>query len=351
MAINTTNSAQIVNEIPHLKIWRDVQLALVLVGLAIVTALIFAPALGLNLFWNLIIPLAPAIFALIPGIWRNICPMATISLLPRHFGLSNRKLVSEKLHSHFTLLGIFGLLLIVPLRHLSLNNNGPFTALMLISAAIIAIIAGFKYEWRSAWCSALCPIHPVEKLYGTVALITVDNLHCSSCERCYSPCSDSTKSMTPIITNNNALEKRLGLILTGGFLGYVWGWYQVPDYYGTLLFNDIFNAFFWPIGGFIVSAKLFSLLYNTSTKEINSLWVRLFATAAVGCYYWYRLPMLFGWGTLPGNGVLVDLSSTFPIWFPNLLQVLTSGFFIWFMIIRRTENKSWLVRPAYSESV
>jgi len=117
MDTNNAQPANNINEIPHLTIWRDLQLALVLTGLAVVTALLFAPALGLNLFWNLIIPVAPAILVIIPGIWRNICPMATTGLLPRHFGLSKRKIVSEKLHTHFTMIGIIGLLLIVPRRH------------------------------------------------------------------------------------------------------------------------------------------------------------------------------------------------------------------------------------------
>lgn len=302
MDVIIIKSSKTYNEIPYLKVWRVLQLTLLLVGLVVVTSLIFIPALGLTLFWNLIIPVAPAIFVIIPGIWRNICPMATIGLLPRHFGFSKRKKISEKLRSYFSLAGIIGLLLILPLRHLSLNNNGPYTAAMLISAAVIAIIVGFRYEWRSVWCSALCPIHSVDKLYGTVALNTVDNAHCSNCERCYAPCADSTKRMSAVISNNNNLEKKLGLILTGGFLGYVWGWYQVPDYYGNIQFNQIVNAFLWPIGGFIASAGIFLALCTRQSKELKLVFVRLFAVAAVSCYYWYRLPMLFGWSNLPNSG-------------------------------------------------
>jgi len=336
-------------QISHIKIWRDLQLALLLIAMAIVAALLWLPNLGLNLFWNLVIPVAPAILVIIPGIWRNICPMATTSLLPRHFGLSRRKQISVKMHSYYTLAGIVGLLLIVPLRHLSLNNNGPFTAYMLLAAAAIAVIVGLRYEWRSAWCSALCPIHPVEKLYGTYALNTVDNAHCSSCEKCHSPCADSTKAMTAVITANTTQEKQLGLILTGGFFGYVWGWFQVPDYYGALSFGNIINAFFWPLAGFAVTAWIFLQLHQKVSKKSKALLVRIFAIAAVSCYYWYRLPMLFGWSELPGSGMLIDLSNVVPVWFPDLLQIFTTGFFIWFMLIRHTENKSWSNRPAYAE--
>jgi len=118
-----------------------------------------------------------------------------------------------------------------------------------------------------------------------------------------------------------------------------------------LQFSNILNAFFWPLGGFILSATVFLKIYRASSKEVKSFLIRLFATAAVSCYYWYRLPMLFGWSKLAGNGMLVDLSGFLPIWFPDILQLLTSGFFIWFMMIRKAKKMSWSIRPAYSKSI
>ena len=63
--------------------WLSLQLVLWLIGALVVALLLVKPYWGLNLFWNLIIPIAPALLVLIPGVWRNICPMASTALLPK----------------------------------------------------------------------------------------------------------------------------------------------------------------------------------------------------------------------------------------------------------------------------
>ena len=49
-------------------IWRIVQFAVWLVGAAILTCLLFFPPLGILLFWNVLIPIAPFLFVVAPGI-------------------------------------------------------------------------------------------------------------------------------------------------------------------------------------------------------------------------------------------------------------------------------------------
>ncbi|PCJ96376.1 MAG: ferredoxin [Zetaproteobacteria bacterium] len=334
--------------IPYFFLWRILQLILLVIGVVLVAALLFLPNLGIALFWNLIIPVAPAIVVIIPGIWRNICPMASVSLLPRHLGFSKRQIISERTHGYFTLIGFCALLIIVCLRHLGLNISGPSTAFMLVGAAALAFLIGCKYEWKSAWCSGLCPIHPVEKLYGTAAAVTVPNAHCTNCEKCFTPCSDSTKAMTPLVTNNKKLENMLGLSMVGGFFGYIWGWYHVPDYTFPIQLSNVIYAFSLPLGGFMFSLGFFLLLYTKASKQRQAFLIRFFAMAAVSCYYWYRIPMLFGWGLFPKQSMLVDLTDIMPHWFPIVSQIMTTIFFIWFMILRKTDKRSWSIRPAYS---
>ena len=58
-------------------IWKAAQAAVWLVGAVILTCLLFFPPVGLLLFWNILIPVAPALFVLAVGVWRNVCPLAT----------------------------------------------------------------------------------------------------------------------------------------------------------------------------------------------------------------------------------------------------------------------------------
>ena len=46
--------------------------------------------LGLTLFWGLAVPLLPAVLVMAPGLWRQVCPMATLNQLPRQGGFTPR---------------------------------------------------------------------------------------------------------------------------------------------------------------------------------------------------------------------------------------------------------------------
>lgn len=332
--------------------WKTIQILLWLIGVTIVGLLIVKPDLGILLFWNLLIPIAPAIVVIIPGVWRNICPMSSTALLLTKLGLSKQKKLSTNNSGMLFAIGVIALILIVPLRHLLLNTSGTATAAMLLITAAIAIVMGFKYQWRSGWCASLCPIHSVERLYGSTPAFTTDNAHCTTCEKCTSVCPDSTKQMTAVITRNISMEKLAGLVMTGGFVGYIWGWYHVPDYL-QVGFWQVFTAYAWPLGCGLISLTIYlsirTQLAPAAIKEMN----KVFATSAIICYYWYRLPSLIGMGLFPNDGVLINLSGVLPWWFPVLLKVASAMFFIWFMFIRNKnrQKRSWNVRPEYAIKV
>ncbi len=324
--------------------WRTIQYVLMLAGVALTLTLIYLPQVGLDIFWNGLIPIAPALIVIAPGLWRNICPLATLSLLPRRFRFSRRAIPQPRQAAILLTLGLIALLLIVPLRHLSLNTNGPMTALMLIVASFCAFTLGIAYEWRGAWCNSLCPINPAEKLYGLMPGITVPNARCDDCDKCYTPCPDSTLSMNPMVTRPSRIEKMAGYIMAGGFAGFIWGWYQIPDYQTAVTATEIAAAYAWPFGGALVSLMLFFLARKIlpASKTRRKL-IKLFATAAVCIYYWYRIPLLAGFGPHPGSGMLLDIHTTFPN-LPLVSRIVTTAFFIWFMLMRDEPRISWMSR-------
>lgn len=330
----------------HMDLWHGIQLACVALSAVLVYLLVFHPAVGLNLFWNTLIPIAPALIVIWPGLWRNVCPVASLSQLPRRLGFSSARELPPDLSGWLAMAALFLLLLILPLRHIVLNHDGRLTALMLILAVMAALWTGARYRFRSGWCAALCPIHPVEKLYGFAPAATFENRQCGSCAKCTQPCPDSTKGLLPVVSRRGRFHRIVGNLLAGGFAGYVWGWYQVPDYPGGAALPQIIAAYAWPIAGFVVSYLCFAVCWGLlKTKRRRFALVRVFACAAVVVYYWYRLPMLVGFGAFPETGVLVDLSADLPGWYPAAAHLLSSSFFIWFMLIRRAPAASWLKRP------
>ena len=327
--------------------WGLLQVALLIAGMVLCMTLLLWPTVGIDIMWNMLIPVAPALIVVAPGLWRNICPMATLSLLPRRFGWSRRRILSRSRAGVFLAVGLVGLLLIVPLRHLSLNTDGPATALMLFLSALVAFSAGTVYELRSGWCNSLCPIHPAEKLYGMSPAITPVNARCDTCHQCSTPCPDSTRSMTPVVTGPALIERIVGHVMAGGFVGFIWGWYRVPDFAASAVnLNEVVSAYSWPFAAGIVTLTVYLVIrtWVCQNPADRRLLVKLFATAAVSTYYWYRIPALLGFGPFPGSGMLWDLSKSLPD-LQMVSRVLTTSFFVWFLLLRDDPRASWLTRP------
>lgn len=329
-------------------IWRTIQTAVWLIGIAILFFLIFYPTVGINLFWNILIPVAPALLVVATGVWRNVCPLATTTLFPRHIGLWKRKKLSITSQAKFNLIGILALCLIVPLRHAIFNTNGLATAILIISLAVFAVIIASVYEWKSAWCSGLCPIYPVEKLYGSKVLLSVPNAHCHQCMNCSLPCPDSTPGIHPNFVKKTIYHRMGGLLMVGGFPGFVWGWFQTPDYTSITSFTQIVDIYKPPVLGFLATLILYWILSQLFTKKYERVLISIFAASAVACYYWYRIPSLFGFGTFKNDGMLINLSHTLPAWTISIIILATTTFFFWWIVFRHPHKKSWLVRPQYA---
>jgi len=326
--------------------WQLCQDALLLLGVALVATLLISPSLGLDLLWNGLIPLAPILLVVFPGVWRNVCPMASFSLLPQRLGLGLHRPLPRHQAALFTLLGFIALILIVPLRHISLDTNANASALMLLFAATVAILAGLFYESRSAWCNSLCPIHPAEKLYGQIPAWTAINARCEHCCKCSRPCPDSARLINPTITGSTGVEQIVGHVMLGGFSGFIWGWHQVGDINGPLTSGDIFIAYAWPIGAGAISLSSYTLAYriygkSPDTRRQLSIF---YSWAAVTVYYWFRIPALMGFSDHPGTGILFDWTGQgeWPAWISRLLS---TTFLTWFMLLRNKTGSSWLTRP------
>lgn len=333
-------------------VWRGVQGLVFLVGLTIFLLLILVPPLGLHAFWNVLIPVAPALLVFAPGFWRNVCPLATAALLPRHLNRSLRRKLPERWNQRLNFFAIVLLLAIVPLRHVILNASGPATALAIASLAILAVFFGFVFEWKSGWCSGLCPVHPVEKLYGAKPALSLKNAHCHSCAQCVSVCPDSVATRHLLRRRPGPLQRASEFLMVGGFPGFIWGWFQVPDLGAQGGWTALPGAYALPLGGMALTLALYAALRALAGAGPNSRrrLVDVFACASVSCYYWFRLPALLGFGPHPGNGMLLDLRGMLPESAPVVLRVTTTGLFFWWLVLRRGGLAKWALRPPLTKA-
>ena len=332
-------------------IWRIVQTAVWLVGATILTCLLFFPKLGVLLFWNILIPVAPVLFVVAVGIWRNVCPLATTNLLPRQLGLSKRKKLTATQLGKLNLIAVVALFVIVPLRHALFNNNGIATGIMIISMAAIGVTLGFFYEWKSAWCSGLCPVHPVEKLYGGNVLFSLPNANCDQCMNCVIPCPDSTPNINPKISAKTIYHKIGGLLIVGGLPGFIWGWFHVPDEHTITSLSTFFGVYQIPLIGLAVTLLAYILLSNIINAKYERRLISIFAASGVSCYYWYRIPALLGFGKFADDGLLINLRNVLPEWIIPIIIVSTTIFFFYWLVIRKPNSRSWVIRPQFANKV
>ena len=330
-----------------LTVWKLVQAIVWLIGAGIFFALLFVPRLGLLVLWNILIPVAPALVVVACGVWRNICPLATTTLFARRFGLSKKKKMPAGLQAKLQLTAIIALYLIVPLRHLLFNTNGTASAVFLLAAAVTGISMGLVYDWKSAWCNSLCPVHPVEKLYGQNAVFMAPNAHCDKCANCSIPCPDSTPNIHPSASKKTTYNRISGLLTVGGLPGFIFGWFFVPDYSGPISAGHFFEVYRFPLAGLLISCLLYLILHQYIAKKNERILISYFAAAGVSCYYWFRIPALLGFGRFSSDVVLFNLKNTIPQWNVQAMVLCTTGFFFWWLVFRKPNHKSWLQRPAF----
>lgn len=331
--------------------WRIAQLVFWLNGVTILTCLLFYPTLGITLFWNILIPLAPALFVVGLGIWRNVCPLATTVLIPHHYGISKKRILSPTESGILNLMAVLLLFIIVPLRHAIFNSSGLASGILIISMALTGMVLSLFFEWKSAWCSGLCPVHPVEKLYGGNTLTSFPNAHCHQCMNCVKPCPDSTPNIHPESSYKTKYHKLSGLLITGGLPGFIWGWFHVPDEKNSASVHTFISVYLWPLMGLFSTLILYMILKSLIRQEQKRFLVSVFAPAGVSCYYWYRIPALLGFGYEGNDGLLMNLRNIIPEWFITICTLATTTFFFYWLVVRNPNKKSWVIRPTFAKGI
>ncbi len=328
--------------------WLFVQWAMLTAGVGIILLLIVRPTIGLVALWDVLIAAAPALLVFAPGLWRNICPLATVSQLGRRGRLRWRRRLPPRAHARLSLASVLLLLVLVPARHMGLDDTGIASASLLVLAGTCALASGFLLDGKSGWCSGLCPVHPVEQLYGSHPAITLRNAHCTECVRCVTTCPDSTTAMSPAKGTRTRFQERAGLFLIGGFPGFVLGWFETPAAGHLTGIGHTLNVLGWTWGLMAVSALAFFALRAVLDTRTLPVLIRVFAASAVSLYYWYKLPALLG---LSGSGtVLLDLGQVLPGWAVWALRSITIAIFFGWLVPSRALRSpaSWLHRPPFA---
>jgi nitrite reductase (NADH) large subunit len=213
--------------------WSVLQAVAVLAALVVLALLLFAPRLGLFVTWYVLIPLVPVLLLAAPGIWRNLCPVAVLSQLPALSGVRPARRFPLRSRWGATIGAGILFLAIVPLRPAIFNQDALALFLFTLSVVVASIAGGLLFPGKAGWCSSVCPVLPVERLYGQLPIIDVEHAHCSACDGCMTACYDlkpvdSLRTLTRAHTRSWELVRTPLGLFGAAFPGFILGYFVLP---------------------------------------------------------------------------------------------------------------------------
>ncbi len=267
-------------------LWRIAQAGGLGVTLLLILGLFRAPGTALSLLWDVAIPLLPAVFLINPKLWRNVCPLGTLNMLASS-RLRPGKLPDRRLPGA-GMMGIFLLLLMVPARRFLFNENGPVLAVTILVVALLALLLGALFSRKAGFCNSICPVLPVERLYGQSPLLNVANAHCSACSQCVSRgCLDvaPAKSIPQVLGTSRLSHRWLQTgfgAFAASFPGFVLGYYLTTN--GPL---DTAGSVYFTIALYMLASYALAQIVVRGLNLGADVAVRLVGALAIGLYYWF----------------------------------------------------------------
>lgn len=266
-------------------LWHSIRLLSVGVALGLCIVLLVRPALGLWLFWQVLIPFVPLLFFVAPGLWRNICPLAAMNQTPRLFQFTRGLTLPRWMQEYGYVIAITLFLLIVPARKLLFNTSGVATALLILTLLVAAFVMGNFFKGKSGWCSSICPLLPVQRIYGQTPFLAIPNSHCQPCLGCTKNCYDFNPRVAYLADLNDpdrhfaAYRK----FFVGLFPGFILAFYTLPGAPAISALNLYGKVALYCL----VSVALFFAADSFVKVTSNKITV-LFGAVALNLYYWFN---------------------------------------------------------------
>lgn len=298
--------------------WRLAQIIALIATAALLATLVAAPSTGLTLLWDIAIPILPAVFLIQPMIWRNICPLATLNLVPNRPGglvLNGRGIPIAGS------LGMILLLLLVPARRFLFNADGAALAVVIAGVAVLAMMLGSIFDKKAGFCSGICPVLPVERLYGQSPLLTVTNARCQPCTLCTTRgCLD--------IAGSKSIAQTIG-----------------PERKSHAWLHTGFGIFAASFPGFVLG---YNLAQDGPFGSAGMVYLTVLAAAAVSYSLTHAIVLIFNIGSAAALRVLAVLSLGLYYWFAAATTTIHLGLPDWTPALLRTAAYGllgfWLIR-------
>ncbi len=284
---------------PNHPAWRWAQWLGLLATVALLVGLLRRPEPTLNLLWNGIIPVLPAVFLVNPLLWRNVCPLATLTTLSGD-RMGTRTLDGGLVRATLVL-GALLLVVLVSGRRVVFNTDGPMLASVIVLVGGLAVAGGTRYQRKAGFCNSICPVLPVERLYGQAPLLRVANARCPTCIRCTlrgcidrSPADATRTAIGARASSPSWLHSPYGWF-AAGFPGFITGYFTI----GNSGWSGA-PALLLHVGTAIGVSLAVTMLLVHGLRLSAAVALPILASAAVGLYYWFASAAIAeAWGLAP----------------------------------------------------
>lgn len=293
------NYTQLPSRVPP-RAWSAARIATVSGVLAMALLLALRPDIGLPLFWAVLVPALPLVWLVAPGFWRNVCPLAATNQVPRVFGFTRGATAPRWWTRYAYIIGVALFVGLVTTRKWLFNDSGTATALLLLTVLAAAGAGGYLLKGKSGWCSSVCPLLPIQRLYGQTPFATVPNAHCQPCVGCTKNCYDFNPAVAQLadLRDDDPSYVAYRRLFAGIFPGLVVVFFTVPDVGADMTLPGFY--------GRVALALLISLgayyAIDAFTPISTALLTALFGAVGFNLFYWYAVP-----SALSAMDVLVGL--------------------------------------------
>ncbi|MGI8632082.1 MAG: FAD-dependent oxidoreductase [Solirubrobacterales bacterium] len=271
--------------------WPFVRAFTVGLVVALAVSMFTAPELGSRVFWEVVVPLLPVTFLALPGLWRNICPMAATNQLPRKLSITRARPLPPWLSRHGYGIGLLLYFAVVSTRKIWLEDSSTGMAIMFIAALGVPFMTGLMFAGKSGYCGSICPLRPVQGLYGQSPIAHVENSHCKPCVGCTLNCSDLKPHTAHLddLRNPDPLRAAYRKFLAGALPGFIVAFYTMPGL-EQISVGGVYARF-----AVFMAASLgvFFVIDSFATKTVNVA-TALFAAISFVGFYWFNVPILLG---------------------------------------------------------
>lgn len=281
-----------------LRIWHALRALSVVAALTMAALLVVRPQWALPLFWLVIVPVLPAVFMIVPGLWRNLCPLAAMNQAPRLFGFTRGLAHTPRIREYSYVIGITLFFALVSSRKWLFDQSGVASGALIVFGLAGGFVGGALFKGKSGWCSSICPLLPVQRLYGQTPLKLVANSHCQPCVGCTKNCYDFNPKVAFLADQYDSDRYHVGYrrFFAAALPGFILAFFTVsgaasplaPAHSGILLV-PLYAHFLLYTG---ISMAVYQSLDTFAKVPTNSLNV-LFGAAALNTYYWFAAMGLF----------------------------------------------------------